>query len=93
MKTEEIKDNETKARCIDFACCGPDNFKEMFEKMSKCFSGQSVSTDFSSMKSDMMKKMMEMSCLPKTTETREDTEIQKEHEGETGFAEKESCIS
>jgi len=39
---------------------------EMFEKMSKCFPGQDGSADFSAMKDDMMKKMMEMCCGTKT---------------------------
>ncbi len=40
-----------------------------------------------------MKKMMEMCCPPKTVDTKEDTELQKEKEGETESTEKEGCTS
>lgn len=83
MKAEKAKSNGTKNESADFGCCNPENFKEMFEKMSKCFPGQYGSADSSAMKDGMMKKMMEMCCPSKTTDTKEDTEIQKEEEGET----------
>jgi len=81
MKTEKTKDNGTKTKGADFGCCNPENFKEMFEKMSKCFPSQDGSAAFSAMKDGMMKKMMEMCCPPKTTGTKEDTES----------SEKENC--
>ncbi|MCP4367853.1 MAG: hypothetical protein GY797_07040 [Deltaproteobacteria bacterium] len=74
MKTEETKDNETKAKNTDFGCCNPENFQKMFEKMDKCFPGQGEATDFSAMKDSMMKKMMEMCCGPQTVNTKEDTQ-------------------
>ena len=83
MKIEKTKDNGTKEGCADFGCCDPENFKKMFEMMNKCCPGQSDSTDFSAMKDSMMKKMMEMCCPPTTVDTKEDTELQKEKEGET----------
>ena len=89
MKTEETKDNEIKPECADFGCCSPENFKDIFEKMSKCFPGQDGSTDFSSMKGNMMKKMMEMCCPPKTTDIKESTEIQKGYDVEAETTEKE----
>ncbi|MBW2251307.1 MAG: hypothetical protein JRF60_11930 [Deltaproteobacteria bacterium] len=93
MQTEKTKDNKAKAEGTDFGCCSPENFQKMFEKMSKCFPGQGDATDFSAMKDSMMKKMMEMCCPPKATDTKEDTELQKEKEGETDSTEKEGCIS
>jgi hypothetical protein len=83
MKTEKTKENETKNEGVNFGCCNPENFKEMFEKMSKCFPGQDGPVDFSAMKDGMMKRMMEMCCPPKSTDTREDTLLQKDKEGET----------
>ena len=79
----EAKDNGAKAKDTDFGCCNPENFKGMFEKISRCCLGQGDSPDFSAMKGDMMKNMMEMCCGPKTTETKEDTES----------SEKENCCS
>ena len=93
MKTEETKDNGAKADGTDFGCCNPENFQKMFEKMGKCFPGQSDATNFSAMKDSMMKKMMEMCCPPKTAETKEDTELQKEKEGGTESTEKEGRTS
>ncbi len=93
MKTEETKDKETKAGGADFGCCSPENFKEMFKNMSKCFPGQGGSTDFSSMKGDMMKKMMEMCCPSTTTDIKESTELKKKHEGEVETTEKEGGYS
>ncbi len=93
MQTEETKDNGTKAKGTDFGCCNPENFKEMFEKMGKCFPGQGDSTDFSGMKGDMMKKMMEMCCGPKTTDTKEDTELQKDQEGKTESTDERGCCT
>jgi hypothetical protein len=93
MKTEETKDNESKAEGTDFGCCTPENFQKMFEAMGKCFPSQGDAADFSAMKDSMMKKMMEMCCPPKTSDTKEDTELQKEKEGETDSTEKEGCIS
>jgi len=55
----------------------------MFEKMSKCFPGLDGPVDFSAMKDGMMKRMMEMCCQPKATDTKENTVLQKEKEGET----------
>jgi len=54
MKTEKTKDNGTKKGYADFGCCDPENFKKMFEMMSKCCPGQSDSTDFSTMMKNMM---------------------------------------
>jgi hypothetical protein len=82
MKTKETKGNGTKDEGVDFGCCNPENFKEMFEKMSKCFPGHDGSADCSAMKGGMMKKMMEMCCPSKETDIKENTELQKEHEGE-----------
>jgi hypothetical protein len=83
VKTEKTKGNGTKNEGSGFGCCNPENFKVMFEKMSKCFPGQDGSPDFSDMKDGMMKKMMEMCCPPKATDSKENTELQKEKEGET----------
>ncbi len=81
MKTEE-----TKGKGADFGCCNPENFKEMFEKMSKCFPGHDGSADCCAMKGGMMKKMMEICCPSKATDIKENTELQKEHDEETkGF--------
>ncbi len=88
MQTEKTKTNGTKRESTEFRCCNPEFFQKMFEKMSKCCSGPGDSSDFSAMKGAMMKNMMEMFCGSKTTETTEDTEIQKEQEGETESAEK-----
>jgi len=93
MKTEETKDNGAKAEGTDFGCCNPENFQKMFEKMGKCFPGQGDATDFSSMKDNMMKKMMEMCCPPKPAKAKENTELQKEKNGETKSAEKEGRTS
>jgi hypothetical protein len=90
MQTEETKDNGAKGESTDFGCCNPENFQKMFEKMSKCCPGQVDSTDFSAMKGAMMKNMMEMCCPPKTADTKEDTELQKNQEGETESTE-EGC--
>jgi hypothetical protein len=90
MKTEKTKGNGTKNEGADFGCCNPENFKEMFEKMSKCFPGQDGSADFSAMKGGMMKKMMEMCCPPKETDMKEKTELQKEQEEDTESTE-EGC--
>ncbi len=78
MQTEETKDNGAKAEGTDFGCCNPENFQKMFEKMGKCFPGQGDATDFSAMKGAMMKNMMEMCCPPKTADTKEDDDLQKE---------------
>jgi len=83
MQTEETKDNGTKAEGTKFGCCGPENFKKMFEMMSKCCPGQGESTDFPAMKDNMMKNMMEMCCPPKPAKAKEDTELQKGKNGET----------
>jgi len=83
MKTETPKGNGTKNEGAGFGCCNLENFKEMFEKMSKCFPGQGDSFDFSTMKDVMMKNMMKKCCPPKTADTKENTEFQKEKEGET----------
>jgi hypothetical protein len=86
MQTEETKDNEAKTDGTEFGCCNPENFQKMFEKMGKCFQGQGDATDFSAMKDTMMKKMMEMCCPPKPDRAKEDTELQKEKNGETKSA-------
>ena len=78
MKTKETKDNGTKGENNDFGCCNPENFQKMFEKMGQCFRGQGDAIDFSAMKDNMIKKMMEMCCPPKSVDTKEDTELQKE---------------
>ena len=83
MQTEETKDNGTKDESADLRCCNPEDFRKMFEKKCKCFSGQSDTTDFPAMKEGMMKKMMEMCCPSKTTKANEDTELQKGKNGET----------
>ena len=83
MKTEKTKDNGTKTKGADFGCCNPENFKEMFEKMSKCFPGQDGSTASFAMKDNMMKKMMEMCCPSKPVKAKEDTELQKGKNDET----------
>ncbi len=88
MQTEETKDKRTKAEGTEFGCCSPENFKKMFEKMSKCCPGQGDAAGFSAMKGAMMKNMMEMCCPPKTAGTKEDTELQKEQEGATESTEK-----
>lgn len=90
MKTEETKDNGAKAKGADLQCCNPENFQKMFEKMGKCFPGQGDATDFPAMKGAMMKNLREMCCPPKTEDTKEDTELQKEQEGETESTE-EGC--
>ena len=74
MKTEETKDNRAKAEGTDFGCCGPENFKKMFGKMSECFPAQGDAPDFSAMKGAMMQNMMEMCCAPKATDTKKETE-------------------
>ena len=73
MKTKETKDNGTKGENNDFGGCNPENFQKMFEKMGQCFPGQGDATDFSAMKDNMMKNMMEMCCGPKTVDTKEST--------------------
>jgi hypothetical protein len=88
MRTEETKDNGTETEGTDFGCCGPENFKKMFEKMSKCFLGQEDSPDFSAMKGAMMKNMMKMCCPPKTTDTKGDADLQKEQEVDKESTEK-----
>ena len=87
MKPETAKGNGTKNEGAGFGCCNLENVKEMFEKMSKCFPGQNGPADFSAIKDGMMKRMMERCCPPKTADTKEDTEIQKEEKGETEFTE------
>jgi len=67
---------ETKG--TDFGCYNPENFKELFEKMSKCCPGQGDSPDFSVMKDAMMKNMMEMCCGPIATDTKGDADSQNE---------------
>ncbi len=89
MVKEKIKSDGTNAEFTAFGCCNPDNFKRMFEEMSKCFPGQGDATDFFAMKNGMMKNMMAMCCGPKTTDSKEDTELQKEQEKETESTEEE----
>ena len=83
MKTETAKGNGTKNEDAGFGCCNLENFEEMFEKMSRCFPRQDGPVDFSAIRDGMMKRMMEMCCPSKTADTKEDTELQKEKEGET----------
>jgi len=74
----ETNDNGTNAKGRDFGCCNPENFKEMFEKMSKCCPGQGDSPDFSAMKEAMMKNMTGMCCGPKATDTKVTADSQNE---------------
>jgi hypothetical protein len=74
----ETKDNGTQAKGKVFGCCNPENFKEMFEKMSKCCPGQGDSPDFSAMKGAMMKNMMEMCCRATASDTKGETDSQNE---------------
>ena len=71
----ETKDKTTKAKGTDFGYCNPENFKEMFEKMSKCCPGQGDSPDFAAIKGAMMKNIMGMCCGPTKTDTKQDTEL------------------
>ena len=82
-----------KTEGTNFGCCNPEDFQKMFEKMGKCFSEHDDATDFTAMKDNMMKKMMEMCCPPKTVDSKEDTELQKEKEGKTESTEKEDSTS
>ena len=93
MQTEETKDNGTKGRCTDFGCCNPEDFRKMFEKKCKCFSGQSDATDFSAMKEGMMKKMMEMYCGSRAEETITNAKSQKEPEAKDESTEKQCACS
>lgn len=72
-----------KTEGTDFGCCNPEDFQKMFEKMGKCFSGHDDANDFTAMKDNMMKKMMEMCCPTKPAKEKEDAEIQKVKNGET----------
>ena len=72
-----------KTEGTNFGCCNPEDFQKMFEKMGKCFSEHDDATDFTAMKDNMMKKMMEKWCPPKPAKEKEDTEIQKGKNGET----------
>ena len=83
MKTEETKDNGAKVEGTDFGCCNPEHIQKMFEKMGNCYRGQVDVTDFSAMKENMMKKMMEMCCPSKPAKAKEDTELQKGKNDET----------
>jgi len=83
MKTETAKGNGTKNEDAGFGCCNLENFEEMFEKMSRCFPRQDGSADFSTIRGGMMKRMMEMCCTSKATDTKENTELQKEKKGKT----------
>jgi hypothetical protein len=83
MKTETAKGNGTKNEGAGFGCCNLENFEEMFEKMSWCFPRQDGPVDFSAIRDGMMKRMTEMCCPPKTADSKEDTELQKEKKGET----------
>ncbi len=71
MKTEETKDKGDTAKITD--CGFP--MKQMFEKMSKCCTGQSGGPDCSAMMKSMMKAKTDQSCCPPNTE---DTEPGKE---------------
>ena len=62
MQSKETKGKKTKSGCIDFGCCGPEDIKQMFESKCRCFSGQDETAECSSMKKDMMGKMVEMCC-------------------------------
>jgi len=77
MQTEETKDTGTKAEGAEFGCCNPENFKKMFEMMSKCCKGQDGSIDCSAMADGMMKTMMEMCCSSETDNSKSDKEHEK----------------
>ena len=83
MNTEETKGNESKTKGTDSGCCNPENFRKMFETMGRCFQGQCDAIDFSAMKDPMMKKMMDICCPLKTTDSKDEIKPQKEREGET----------
>ena len=89
----ETKDNGTKAKGTDFGCCHPEDFKKMFEMMSKWFPSQGGAFDFSDMKESMMKNMMEMCFPPKTTDIKEDTELQKEQKGKAESTDEKGCCT
>ena len=89
MQTEETKNNGTEDVCAAFGCCNPENFRNMFEKKCKCFSGQSDAADFSAMKEGMMKKMMEMYCGSRADETKTNDKSQKEPGGKDESTEKQ----
>ena len=93
MQTEETKNNGTEDVCAAFGCCNPENFRNMFEKKCKCFSGQSDAADFSAMKEGMMKKMMEMYCGSRAEETRTNAKSQKEPEAKDESTEKQCGCS
>ncbi len=86
MTTQETKDKGANAVDSGFGCCSPENFQKMFEMMSKCCPGQKDSPDFSSMKDNMMKPMMEGCFGGKPTRTEENACVQKEKDEETGPA-------
>jgi len=72
MQKEKKKDKGTKSKTNDCGCCDPENFQEMSEEMSKCCPCQGDSSDFSAMKSAMMKNMMEMCMGSKATDSGKD---------------------
>ena len=72
MPTEKTKDNGVKVEGKIFECCNPQNFHRMFGKMGEYFQGQEDVGNFSAMKSNMMKYMMEMCCSSKTAGTKAD---------------------
>ena len=74
MKSETTKDNEENAEGAGIGCCGPENFNEMFAKMKDCCPGHGGCFDFSSVKGDMMKNMMQMCCPPQSNDIKKNTE-------------------
>ena len=62
METKERKSNQTNAGNTQLGCCSPEDIKEMFENMCKCFPGADDSGDFSTTQVDRMKRMMEGWC-------------------------------
>ena len=89
----QTKGNGAKAKGTDIGCCNPENFQKMFEKMGKCLPDQGDATDFSAMKGDMMKHMMEMCCSPKKAGTKEKTELKKKQEEEMDSTKEGCCCS
>ena len=78
MQTEEKKDKGTKGQFADLRCCNPEDFRKMFEKICTCVTDQSDGVDFCTMKTDMMRKMMEMYCGSQAEKTKTNTEPEKE---------------
>jgi hypothetical protein len=56
MCTEKLKGNKDES-----ACCSAEQFKGMFEMMSKCFTGDTGLTNFT----EIMERMKKTCCGPK----------------------------